>query len=185
MTRVINPPSSPNSHTTFRLVLWTPQRPVKQGNRNFDKQPGLRYARYGLSLMPNHLPSVLRPVLLSSLLSPLPPLPNRTLQKESKHLTPFCNMSSVKEPIAGPGQSQPWRTWWPPTGVENMTEEELKAKPWINWRPDPQRPTAKPWLKWVPRDVHIVHSHPDQGPTSPRPSSPKPPPASSSNAEGG
>ncbi|KAK3306513.1 uncharacterized protein B0T15DRAFT_527418 [Chaetomium strumarium] len=96
--------------------------------------------------------------------------------------------SSITEPTAGPGQTQPWRKWWPPE-TETMAEDELKAKPWINWKPDPKQPNAKPWLQWVPRDAHIVHSRSDSGPGSgsgsgsgSAPVSPVPP---SSNAEGG
>ncbi|GAB1312457.1 hypothetical protein MFIFM68171_02667 [Madurella fahalii] len=102
-------------------------------------------------------------------------------------------MSKVTEPTGESGQVQPWRAWWPPTesAVRNMSEEERKAKPWVNWKPDPQRPNAKPWLQWVPRDAHLIDPRPhvDGDPAAPqqpiphpKPNAPVPP---SSNAEGG
>ncbi|KAK4195513.1 hypothetical protein QBC40DRAFT_315967 [Triangularia verruculosa] len=104
-------------------------------------------------------------------------------------------MNQIKEPTAGPGQTQPWKKWWPPKDevIKNMTEDELKAKPWYNWKPDSNEPNAKPWLEWVPRDAHIsedlhnVSSSMTEPSPKPAPNPQNPPsntPASS-NAEGG
>lgn len=113
-------------------------------------------------------------------------------------------MPSIKEPMSQEGQTQPWRVWWPPkqSEIQNLTEDELKSKPWINWKPDPNHPNAKPWLQWVPRNSHTVNLQSGSdakpasgiaggepkpnGPSSPQPH-PAPPPfaPSSSNAEGG
>ncbi|KAK4178919.1 hypothetical protein QBC36DRAFT_308708 [Triangularia setosa] len=103
-------------------------------------------------------------------------------------------MSAIQPPTAGRGQSQPWKKWWPPSDdtIKSMSEEELKSKPWVNWKPDVQDPNAKPWLQWVPRDAHIIEhlqstSSSGSGPApEPEPEKPLPvivPP--SSNAEGG
>lgn len=94
-------------------------------------------------------------------------------------------MSEIQEPTAGPGQTQPWRAWWPPKATESLTDEELKAKPWIHWKPDPSVPNAKPWLQWVPRHAHgRGNARPQGSRNSPEPESPQKPLASS-NAEGG
>ncbi|KAI1128110.1 hypothetical protein F5Y10DRAFT_241227 [Nemania abortiva] len=104
--------------------------------------------------------------------------------------------NTIREPSAGPGQVQPWREWWPPKNVNEMTQSELTAKPWINWKPNPLKPNSKPWLQWVPRDAHLYKnlddaaSHLSQSSGGPRPAprpgpptpDPRPP---SSNAEGG
>jgi len=113
-------------------------------------------------------------------------------------------MASIKEPTGEEGQTQPWRAWWPPkeSEIQIMADDELKAKPWINWKPDPKNPNAKPWLQWVPRNSHTVNlqsasdakpasgfepsgAQPDTS-SSPQPH-PAPPPSepASSNAEGG
>ncbi len=99
--------------------------------------------------------------------------------------------TSFEEPAAVPGQVQPWRTWWPPKDLSSMTDNELKAKPWINWKPNPSKPNEKPWLQWVPRGAHLHDHHCDSGqkplqpPGPPPPSPPSPTPNASSNAEGG
>jgi len=110
--------------------------------------------------------------------------------------------NDIQEPIAEPGQTQPWREWWPPseTAVQSMTEEDRKAQPWVGWKPDPQEPNAKPWLQWVPRDAHIVNGQPlekssglgtasnapEPAPKPDRPTVPAPVQVpASSNAEGG
>jgi hypothetical protein len=107
----------------------------------------------------------------------------------------------IKEPVGVPGQTQPWREWWPPEpgATESMTEEERQAKPWLDWKPNPQQPNEKPWLEWVPRDAHIIDGTRLQGsasnklgsqasgpdaPESPAPT-PQPTAPASSNAEGG
>ena len=63
----------------------------------------------------------------------------------------FDNTSAMEEPTAQPGQTQPWREFWPPKNIESLTEEELRKKPWLTWKPDPAKPNAKPWLGWTPR----------------------------------
>ncbi len=57
----------------------------------------------------------------------------------------------MEEPKAQPGQTQPWREFWPPQNIESLTAEELGTKPWLTWKPDPTKPNAKPWLGWTPR----------------------------------
>jgi len=57
----------------------------------------------------------------------------------------------MEEPTARPGQIQPWREFWPPMNIEGLTVEELGARPWLTWKPDPAKPNAKPWLGWTPR----------------------------------
>jgi hypothetical protein len=108
---------------------------------------------------------------------------------------------AIKEPVGGPGQTQPWREWWPPKqdATQSMTTEERQAKPWLDWKPNPQQPNEKPWLQWVPRDAHIIDGarlpgrasttlgSQASGPDAPERPVPAPQPAApaSSNAEGG
>ncbi|KAI8623963.1 hypothetical protein F5Y19DRAFT_456351 [Xylariaceae sp. FL1651] len=102
--------------------------------------------------------------------------------------------NKIQEPSGAPGQVQPWKKWWPPKDVDQMTQSELAAKPWINWKPNPSEPNSKPWLQWVPRDAHLYKNlneatiHMNQSHQAPnlvpkRYDSKVPPP--SSNAEGG
>lgn len=44
---------------------------------------------------------------------------------------------------------QPWRDYWPPKASETLSEEELKAKPWLTWKRDQAQPNEKPWYGWV------------------------------------
>src|SRR5271165_5911167 len=80
-----------------------------------------------------------------------------------------CSTSTMEEPTAKPGQTQPWRQFWPPKDIETLTEAELVQKPWLTWKPDPAKPNAKPWLGWTPRGYRHplgsaqTHSTGDEG----------------------
>ncbi|KAF8249053.1 hypothetical protein K440DRAFT_660562 [Wilcoxina mikolae CBS 423.85] len=44
---------------------------------------------------------------------------------------------------------QPWKKYWPPQADSRPTDEELEAKPWLTWKPDPDNPNEKPWYTWM------------------------------------
>ncbi|KAK4201351.1 hypothetical protein QBC40DRAFT_295755 [Triangularia verruculosa] len=44
---------------------------------------------------------------------------------------------------------QPWREFWPPRDVEDLSEAEIRAKPWLTWKRDKTKPNDKPWYFWV------------------------------------
>lgn len=51
---------------------------------------------------------------------------------------------------ANGGQSrQPWREFWPLTNLGALSEDQLKAKPWLTWKRDKGQPNEKPWYTWV------------------------------------
>ncbi len=53
-------------------------------------------------------------------------------------------------PEIGPSH-QPWRTHWPPkeSVISQLSEEELRAQPWLTWKRDPKNINDKPWYFWV------------------------------------
>lgn len=44
---------------------------------------------------------------------------------------------------------QPWREFWPPRNVGDLSEAEIRAKPWLTWKRDKTKPNDKPWYFWV------------------------------------
>jgi hypothetical protein len=73
------------------------------------------------------------------------------LQFDAHIVASVAPTSAMEEPTAKPGQTQPWRQFWPPKDIDTLTEAELAKKPWLTWKPDPAKPNAKPWLGWTPR----------------------------------
>lgn len=45
-------------------------------------------------------------------------------------------------------ERQPWRRFWPPADLDQITPEEKEAKPWLTWKRDPNQPNEKPWYHW-------------------------------------
>jgi hypothetical protein len=49
---------------------------------------------------------------------------------------------------------QPWKSFWPPK-LEHLSEEQLKAQPWLTWGPEPEKPDGKPWYDWMRQDQSV------------------------------
>jgi hypothetical protein len=47
------------------------------------------------------------------------------------------------------GLAQPWREFWPPKNLDQLSQEELASKPWLTWKRDPNKINDKPWYHWV------------------------------------
>ncbi|KAM5354321.1 hypothetical protein ACJ41O_000970 [Fusarium nematophilum] len=66
-------------------------------------------------------------------------------KKVSSHALAWDTLGSAEKGSS----SQPWREFWPPRNLENVSSKELKEKPWLTWKRDPKRPNDKPWYDWV------------------------------------
>ena len=51
----------------------------------------------------------------------------------------------------GDNLEQPWRAFWPPK-VDHLTKSQLEERPWLTWRPEPDKPDTKPWYDWLSKD---------------------------------
>ncbi|CEL03043.1 hypothetical protein ASPCAL04201 [Aspergillus calidoustus] len=59
---------------------------------------------------------------------------------------------AITQPSSNGGKDQPWKLFWPPTAsADTNTDTNTGAdeKPWLNWKPDPNKPDEKPWIQWV------------------------------------
>jgi hypothetical protein len=54
-------------------------------------------------------------------------------------------MSSAPK-TSNPALEQPWKAW---LEAERSTNSDIKeARPWVEWKPNPDDPSEKPWLQW-------------------------------------
>lgn len=57
----------------------------------------------------------------------------------------------------GNEKTQPWKSFWPPD-TSKMSEDELRAQPWLTWSPDPSKPHDKPWRRWMKENNAVTSS---------------------------
>jgi len=67
--------------------------------------------------------------------------------------------SDTETKLVGSGQAstteakkaQPWKKFWPPSGSRSGSDgtSDSDASPWLNWKPDPNKPDEKPWIQWM------------------------------------
>lgn len=74
--------------------------------------------------------------------------------KSSRPPTPGLSKPENQGPWAGgiPSEGskrQPWREFWPPKNLEQLSAEEREQQPWLTWKRDPSKPNDKPWYQWV------------------------------------